>query len=79
VFLLTAIKTGATVVGSVANLLTQYPALSEVIDKLIILIQSGAGIPEIAGGTAELASSLSISSEALLNLLYMLGGALALF
>lgn len=79
VFLLTAIKAGATVVGSVANLLTQYPALSEVIDKLIVLIQSGAGIPEIAGGIAELASSLSISSEALLNLLYMLGGALALF
>jgi hypothetical protein len=78
VVLLTAVKTGADSVGAVATLISHYPVLAQVIDKLIVLINSGASITEIAAAIAELATSLGLSSEALLNLLYMLGAALAL-
>lgn len=78
VALLTAIKAGASSIGAIATLVAHYPVLTQVIDKLIVLINSGATMPEIAAAIAELASSLSISSEAILNLLYLLGG-IALF
>ncbi|WP_088889965.1 hypothetical protein [Leptolyngbya ohadii] len=79
VALLTAIKTGATSIGALATLISNYPALTQVIDKLIVLLNSGATIPEISATIAELSASLGLSTQALLDLLYMVGGALMLF
>lgn len=73
-----SIKAGADSINFISILIAKYPALTQVVDKLIALIQSGASIPEIAEALAEFASGLSISTEALINLLYMIGSALAL-
>ncbi|MDX2243441.1 MAG: hypothetical protein NW224_22395 [Leptolyngbyaceae cyanobacterium bins.302] len=77
-FVLSSIKAGADSISVISILIAKYPALTQVIDKLIALIQAGASIPEIASMIAEFASGLSISMDALINLLYMIGGALAL-
>lgn len=78
VTLLIAIKTGAASIGAIATLVSSYPALIHVVDKLIALINAGASIPEIAGAIAESATSLGVSADALLHLLYAIGGALTL-
>lgn len=79
VALLTAIKAGAASIGAIATLISHYPVLTQIIDKLIALISSGASIPEIAATIAEFASSVGLSADALMNLLYLIGGALMLF
>ncbi|MFM7426538.1 MAG: hypothetical protein ACKO7W_16345 [Elainella sp.] len=53
--------------------------LSQVIDKLIILLSSGASIPEIAATLAEFTASAGLSLDAVVNLLYLIGGALLIF
>lgn len=78
VALLMAIKTGAASIGAIATLISHYPVLTQVIDKLIALINSGASIPEIAAVIAEFATSVGVSTDALLSLLYTIGGALML-
>ncbi|MBD2038585.1 hypothetical protein H6F76_26890 [Leptolyngbya sp. FACHB-321] len=79
VALLIAIKTGAASIGAIATLISHYPVLTQVINKLIVLINSGASIPEIAAAIAEFATSVGASADLLLKLLYTIGGALMLF
>jgi hypothetical protein len=77
--ILQMIVNGATSVGSVAVIVAKSPALVEVSTQLLALITSGAGIPEIAATLAEFVSTMSISIEALIHLLQLIGSLLLLF
>lgn len=70
--ILQTIHDGANTVGSLATILATYPTLSQIIEKMIVLIQSGASIPEIAAAIAEFASTIGISTEAIASLLYLI-------
>jgi hypothetical protein len=73
------IAQGATSLGAIATLIAKFPILIEVVNQLLALIISGAGIPEIVSALVELVATLGISSEALIHLLQMISGFLVLF
>ena len=77
--ILIAIKYGATTLWGVSTIIAKWPILTEGINKLLELINSGAGIGEIAAALAHWASEAGASVDALLQLLYTLGGFVKLF
>jgi hypothetical protein len=77
--LLQMIANGATSLGAIALFIAKTPALVEVVNQLLALISSGAGISEIASAIAELATVLGVSANALIHLLQMIASFLALF
>jgi hypothetical protein len=72
VAILVVVKQGAAYLKPIADLIAQYPLLIEAMDKLVILIQSGATIHEIAMMFSAFVSSLGISAESLLTLIYLI-------
>ncbi len=77
--ILQMIAQGAASLGAIATLIAKSPVLIEVVNQLLALISSGAGIPEMASALVELVATLGISAEALIHLLQMIGGFLLLF
>jgi len=65
------IKTGFFAIGSVAGAFSQSPIIAHSIDEIILLIQSGAAIPDIAAALSQLATALGISVEALIQIITM--------
>ena len=76
--ILIAIKYGATTLWGVSTILAKWPVLTEGINQLLVLINSGAGISEIAAALAQWVSTVGVSIDALLQLLYAIGGAVAI-
>ncbi|HEY9671460.1 MAG TPA: hypothetical protein V6D11_08460 [Waterburya sp.] len=79
VALLQMIASGAASFGAIATVITKTPALVEVANQLLLLISSGAGIPEIASALVEFATALGVSADALIHLLQMIASFLLLF
>jgi hypothetical protein len=77
--ILLALKAGAVAIWGVSTIIAKWPILLEGINQLLILIQSGATIAEIAAQLAAWVQTVSVSVDVLLQLLYALAGALALF
>lgn len=77
--ILQAITNGVLSISAISAFVAKWPTLGEVMNQLVVLISSGASIPEIATALAEFASIVGLPIEALANFLYMLGGLLVLF
>lgn len=77
--LLLALKAGLVSIAGVSMLLAKWPALVDGISQLVILINSGASIAEIAAQLGAWATTAGVSLDALLQLLYTLAGFMALF
>jgi hypothetical protein len=72
------IQSGAAGIWGVSTLVSKYPLLIEATNKLLILLQSGSTITEIATILAQWAAPLGAIADALIQLLYLIGGALVL-
>lgn len=63
------LKAGVTSIGSLAMLVSKWPALVEMWSQLIALVNAGAGVPEIATAISQLATGIGISIEAVTQFL----------
>lgn len=77
--ILEMIGDGSRIAGAIGVLVTQYPELSILANKLLSLILSGGSIQEIATVLINFAGSLQISIEVVIQLLQIIGGMLAAF
>jgi hypothetical protein len=77
--ILETIKNGAGSLGAIAMLILQAPAFAAIADQLLALIGSGATIVEIAKAIADLAATVGISTELIIQLLELLGHLILLF
>ena len=77
--LLEALQVGAVYVAALFGLVTNVPAVIEILSQLIALISSGAGVPEIAAAIGSLAGSLGVSIEYVIHILQIIGAFLLAF
>ena len=77
--LLEALQVGAVYVGVLFGLVSNVPAVVEIMSQLIALISSGAGVTEIATAIGSLAGPLGVSLESVIHILQMIGAFLLAF
>lgn len=77
--ILMMIINGVNLIGIIGVLIAQYPEITILATKLLSLISAGASIHEIVIALVNLANSMGLSLQVVVQLLQILGGMLALF
>ncbi len=77
--ILQAINQGIGSLGAISLFILQWPALTGVADQLLILINAGVSMTEIATILASFATTIGVPVELIIQFLHLLGGFLLLF
>lgn len=77
--ILELIADGSHAIGAIDLLIAKCPVLIELANQLLALLNTGATIHQIAVISVQLASTLGLSFEAVIQLLQIIGGMLVIF
>lgn len=77
--ILTSTKNGVGLVGGVATLISQHPAIMQFAQKLLYLLNSGISVHEITIPLIQIATNLGLSLELVIQFLQILSGMIVMF